>query len=301
MARCINCGRQSVFLKVNDRCLCSSCEKNRREDEIERFREEKRRKKMEQRQKEMEELRKDTERNSGLIRWDEQVSNDQKRMSKINGISTNPTYCSAPGSFEDLNIPAKSGSSICVYRYWFLQVDPIDEATFYSLYCSGNEYNLLPTIRDNGDVILTYEGADVCKLLDKREMVSDWMARSDIIIFRISVCSPDKYGVAVAFYRDEEERLKDKPNKIIKLTNYASEAKQDAIACCYDGQKLVCYEDDDGKRVYVSDFFSSSVIGYLPAKYAEMYLDSGFVGIFFDHSETDEEREREIPFVKIYQ
>lgn len=301
MARCINCGKRSLFLKVNSRSLCPECERIRIAEEAKREKE----RQIEEKRKKQEEARLiEEERLAAEKKLQEEELQKQKwytaegldRDVCISEINKNPEK-----SFHDLMIPDKLGPAICIYRYWLVRVRPVNIELFYAVYCSGVQYSLLPTFSDDGCTFLSYKGFDVCELLDKQNMVSDWVSLGAPMICRISSCHRGKEGVAIAFFRDEEKRLQGTEKAIVRLSAYASESKQEAIAGCVDGQKLVCYEDDETGKVYVSNFFGNCVIGNLPAKYAKLYLEQGFAGIFFDHEEWDESKGKCIPFVKIYQ
>lgn len=290
MARCVNCGRQSIFLRVNAEHLCANCAEAKAAERKEAERKERAEMLIRRTEERRAEERRAEE--AALKKWEWYTDLGLIPITYADIAQKNTKDFFSLGMYH-----MKIGELTCVYRYWRLNVSPINIELFYSIYFAGCQ--LTPTRCEDGRIILSYKGIDVCELLERQRMVTDWLRNDDTMIFQISSCKAGEEGVAVAFYRNEVKRLATKQNVIIKLTAYASSDKQEAIAYLEDGQKLTIV-DDDGDHVYVANYFNGFEIGNLPKKYENMYFDEGFSGIFFDHQEWDEDREKAVPFVKIY-
>lgn len=192
----------------------------------------------------------------------------------------------------------KIGDCIEVYCYTRVPiVDVYREELANMVACES--YNLAPVLTYNGSIALLHDGVVVAHLGDRLQMCKDWMKRGDPIRCEVTGFRTGSEHVVLAFYRNEEARLSAHESFIVKLTSYSSGEKQDTICGTMPMEKLVCEEDceADGK-VNVTDT-AGAPLGRLPKKYADMFFDDGFAGIFFDHYNENDEGKL-IPFVKIY-
>ena len=149
-------------------------------------------------------------------------------------------------------------------------------------------------VNNDGDIMtLTYHGLPfgIVKNQKRADMLKDWIARNDPFLIYLS-----HYGTpntaAMVFYRDDEARLSYRESSIVKLTRYSNEDAQLSISILENREPLDFDEEDEA--VAISD------IGYLPKSAASKYFEEGAAGVFLDHVDYDDEKDKYIPYVKIY-
>ena len=80
----------------------------------------------------------------------------------------------------------------------------------------------------------------------------------------------------------------------------SSEDRQGSFYLLEDGEKLTIQEDDYKDGVFNVLDYCDDPIGDLPVKYARIHEECPFGAIFVDHIDYDEEKEKYIPYVRIY-
>lgn len=196
----------------------------------------------------------------------------------------------------------KIGECIEVYSYIKFPITVLDRTVLQQMY-NTDQWNCTFEI-DEGIVNIVHNGIKFALITNpqKREMISDWLVRGDPIRCELTGTHYGKEHIILAFYRNEEKRLENREKIIIKLISYHSEEKQDGISHLVEGEKLTIKEDEFNfeKVVFEVLDWCQEPIGKLPAKYAKMYLDQPFSGVFFDHAEYDEENDIYIPYIRFY-
>lgn len=175
------------------------------------------------------------------------------------------------------------------YVYSELQiVDPDTERIKELLYdgkyeikafAEGDKIKLL-----SGDICIGYFGDE------KKDMLSDWIERNDPYVMYLS--SSPFPSVRVAFYKDKQQEMQWRAQEVVKLVAYSGNEAQESLSCAFPGEEV--YLDDDGESVLVED------VGRLPKKVADKYIKEGAAGCFIDHIDYDDEKDKYIPYVKIY-
>lgn len=201
-------------------------------------------------------------------------------------------------------VPGIIGNKALIYKYYDIKFAPTNKA--YQIARQMNDKNdmeLNYKIDDSGKIHLEKYNTDMGVVLDRTDMINDWAKRNDLIRFWLSDIENGKNILVVAFYRDEQARLKHCDTNIVKLTNCYSEDSQMEITCLEKGVKLDFddnyiddYTDDDSVHI-VNEGQS---IGKLPKKYADKYLDEGAAAVFLDHVDYNNETDKETPYVIIY-
>lgn len=194
----------------------------------------------------------------------------------------------------------KIEDSVEVYSYIRVPITDVQREMLLKMY-NENNWNISFELDEHDRPQLIHDGNYIARLKDekKESMVRDWLKRDDIIRCEITGTHIASEHIILAFYRNEENRLKNHKNEIVKLTSFSSELKQDGISMLIDGEKLNVVEDDytDGKVIVID--YAEEPIGNLPSKYAKIFLDEGFAGVFFHHSIENNDGKL-IPFVKIF-
>lgn len=192
------------------------------------------------------------------------------------------------------------GTCIQLYTYVKVPIVNVDRDALLKVYEAAS-FAAEPTLLADGSVVLysKTENIVVGQLVTRADMCRDWLKRGDPIRCEFTGFHTGQEHVLLSFYRDEQLRLKDRASVIVKLSACFSQDKQESIEMLEAGEKLNCCEDDDNdEKVNVLDY-SEEAIGRLPKKYADIFMEEGFAGIFFDHTEENDSGKL-IPYVKIY-
>ena len=194
----------------------------------------------------------------------------------------------------DIVIPDRIGSAFRKYYYSDIAFNPFPTAEQLALEMQQTNDWSLEAVKSGGGISLNYHGRPLGVLdnADKAKMVSDWIERGDPFLVFLSHYG-EKNTVGIAFYLDEQSRLRYRESTVSKLTRYAGEDAQFSLSLMSDGEPLDFDEEDDGV-VAISD------IGYLPKSVAARYNQEGAAGVFIDHIDYDDEKDKYIPYVKIY-
>lgn len=198
---------------------------------------------------------------------------------------------------NDVTIPARMGDCILTHSYPEVKIQPAEDAVEIAEEMQASGSWALDAVATVDGVELRYQGRKFADLLERCDMVRDWLERGDpMLIYLANIGASGDY-VFLAFFRDEQKRLAHREQQVVRLTAYASEEHQDAIIAREAGDKLDLKGDDpdDGVEVCYGD-----VLGKLPKAAARRYLDEGCAGVFLDHVDYDDEKDKYIPYVKIY-
>lgn len=198
---------------------------------------------------------------------------------------------------DEVTIPSRLGDCLRVYFYPKAKIQPADGALEMAraMQASGNW--ALDAVATESGVALMYQGQKFADLLERYDMVKDWLARKDPMLIYLGNLGDSGNYVAIAFYRDEQKRLAYREQQVVRLTAYASEDHQDAILAREEGDKLDLEGDDPESGVEVC---YGDTLGKLPKAAAKRYIEEGCAGVFLDHVDYDEEKDKYIPYVKIY-
>lgn len=194
----------------------------------------------------------------------------------------------------DIIIPDRIGSAFRKYYYSDIAFNPFPTAEQLALEMQQTNDWSLEAVKAGGGISLNYHGRPLGVLdnADKAKMMSDWIERGEPFLVFLSHYG-EKNTVGIAFYLDEQSRLNYRESTVSKLTRYAGEDAQFSLSLMSDGEPLDFDEEDDGV-VAISD------IGYLPKSVAARYNQEGAAGVFIDHIDYDDEKDKYIPYVKIY-
>lgn len=187
-----------------------------------------------------------------------------------------------------------------IYSYRKVPISVVDREALMNLH-DLEIYAAKPVLQANGEVhIYSADTSSYIGILSNRaNMVKDWLKRGDPIRCELTGFTEGSEHVFLSFYRDEESRLSSCKSVVVKLTAYSAEDKQDGIGILVPGVKLSCAEDEDlDDKINVLGFCDEP-IGRLPQKYADIYKDNGIAGVFFSHSEEDDNFKL-VPYAKIY-
>lgn len=198
---------------------------------------------------------------------------------------------------NDIMIPSRIGDCIRVHYYPKAKIQPADGALelAQAMQASGNW--ALDAVATESGVALMYQGQKFADLLERYDMVKDWLERKDPMLIYLGNLGDSGNYAAIAFYRDEQKRLAYREQQTVRLTAYASKDHQDAILAREAGDKLDLEGDDleDGVEVCYGD-----TLGKLPKAAAKRYIEEGCAGVFLDRVDYDDEKDKYIPYVKIY-
>lgn len=209
-----------------------------------------------------------------------------------------PYVPSDPKKEVDITIPEwKDGAQ---RQYWYsvkINVTDMETLTKRAL---AKEYLLDVKEISNEIHVFSLEN-DIGILVDRVDMIRDWLERGDPYFFCIEHVYPNEpekpcTGM-LAFYRDKRQGQEKREQVVIALTAYKSDEKQSNITICIAGEELNLQEDFEHEdSVIVSGSWGE--IGKLPQKYAKRYLEEKAYGVFFEKAEPENDF-IEKPFVRI--
>lgn len=211
-----------------------------------------------------------------------------------------PSVSSSPQF--DLAVPDRIGRYYKIYDYSKISFSPSEKARTCALNMrAANDWSLATAI-ESEHINLYFRNEFFGEVLDKKQMVMDWYQKSNkmIKVWLTNIGDSGNY-VRLVFYRDEESYLDGRETTVVKLTNCLNQDAQDSMVGLEDGDKLdfdteYDFEAPEG-TVWVT---SGPAIGRLPKRVAQRYLDEGAKAVFLDHLDYDYEKEKDIPYVKIY-
>ncbi len=195
---------------------------------------------------------------------------------------------------------AKIGSCIELYSYTKVPIENVDRNHIQWM-CENDNWKC--EVKENNGRIEIINNEHYVATLDRKglnQMIFDWIRRGDPIRCELTGAVKGNEHVVLAFYRDEEKRFSHREKIVTKLINYSSEDRQGSFYLLEDGEKLTIQEDDYKDGVFNVLDYCDDPIGDLPVKYARIHEECPFGAIFVDHIDYDEEKEKYIPYVRIY-
>ena len=232
------------------------------------------------------------------------ISNRSKKANDT--VDPTKTYSYVPSASYaprfDVIIPDRIDKYYKIYDYSKIAFSPSEKARTYAANMRAINDWSLNIIVESEHINLYFRNEFFGELLDKKQMVMDWYQKPDKMIktWLVNIGDSGNY-VRLVFYRDEQSYLSERETTVVKLTNCLNQDAQDSMVGLNDGDKLdfdTEYDyDAPDDTVWVT---SGSAIGRLPKRIAQRYLDQGAKAIFLDHLDYDCEKEKDIPYVKIY-
>ena len=214
------------------------------------------------------------------------ITSDPLRTAKRWGITSKTIYKNCP----------------LVYKYPNIPVTQVDRDMLRRMVIA-KEYEMTVVLAEDGSVDLYRGEICIARLVEKVEMCKDWFRKGEPIRCEFASFNEGAEKVALFFYRNEEEALKNYKCDIVRLTSCFSNSKQEVIYFLEKGEKLFI-DTDDNDKPYLRNI-DYAPIGNLAAKYNQAYEDDLIRGIYFDHSEKKESEDfdkddKEIPYVRVY-
>lgn len=201
-----------------------------------------------------------------------------------------------------IDIPKVIDNLVLVYCYINVAFKPCDssESAVQSMK-ADNKYEL-SIVQDETSFCVEYNNTRLGTITDRVDMVRDWLKRNDLIRSWLTNYGESGNTIALAFYRDEQARLSYRETSVVKLTRCYNEEMQDMVRTLQVGEKLDLEESSnwevpDGT---VEVTVLGALVGALPKKAANRYLDEGAAAAFVDHIDYDYEKDKDIPYIKIY-
>lgn len=202
----------------------------------------------------------------------------------------------------DVHVPEKIGDFALVYHYGKIPFIPSNNAQDeIEKMQEQNDWELIANPID-GKIHAFHEDVDIGIINGRQQMILDWLKRKDLLKIWLENFGDDGNYVFLGFYRDEQKYLSHRESTVVKLTRYTNEAAQDALFALQDGTKLEFDENYDYNlpEDTICITYIGSAIGALPKKTAQRYIEEGAAAVFLDHTDYDMDKEKEVPFVKIY-
>lgn len=200
-----------------------------------------------------------------------------------------------------LDIPEQIGDLVRIYHYTKIRFSPCSDTKASAMKMkTSNNWEITPKMEDD-KISLYFYSVKFGDLIDKADIVKDWLNRNDVVKCWLENFGDSGNYIALAFYREEQKRLANHPSTVVRLTRYSNEDAQFAISLLKDGAMLDFEEsrdyEDPEDTVYIT--YGDS-IGALPKTTAKKYLEEGAAAVFLDHVDYDVNKEKDIPYVKIY-
>lgn len=195
----------------------------------------------------------------------------------------------------DVIIPSKKDGAPMAYKYSVSFLLTNEDALVMSM---ANKEYFLTAKEIDGSFHLFSGDTDIGVLLQREEMMRDWIKRDDPYLICVEKISGDSdmCTAFLAFYKDKRKGNDWREQSVVALTSYKSEEKQENIMFLEEGEELSLEDDLDDHVVVYSGGLE---IGKLPAKYARRFLEDGAYAVFFERTEeTDDWKEK--PYVRIY-
>ena len=149
----------------------------------------------------------------------------------------------------------------------------------------------------NGDIHLFLGDDDVGVLVDRVDMLRDWLKRGDPFLLYFENLSKENGCLGrIAFYRDKRKGNEWREQTVVSLVSYKSGEKQEVLESLQEGDEVQIEEEDDDNVSITSD---DQMIGKLPKKYARRCVEEGAHSAFIEKLEYDEVGKMQ-PFIRIY-
>lgn len=166
----------------------------------------------------------------------------------------------------------------------------------------AKEFMLEPVLVGN-EVHVLSGGADVGILLERCDMVKDWLKRGDPYFLCVQSLMDDDTSTCTAllvFYRDRRKGQEHREQTVVSLVGYKSAEVQNNICLLHEGEELKIEEGDEREgqmNVTVDGLF----LGRLPTKIVKRYEEDDVYGVFFEGTEDEETSKGNVdkPLVRI--
>lgn len=215
--------------------------------------------------------------------------------SSCNSNSNKSSSCTTTSVQSKCTIPSRIDNLYLIYSYTNIKFNPSDRADEISS-CMKKENRFELDISQDGDLIhVLFDGSDFGTIVDRTDMIRDWLKKSNTIRCWLKKYSQAENILALAFYRDEHARLSYRESGVYKLTRYSNEDAQFELSYTHDGDKVDLLEDSFDEDVVLVEG-----IGSLPKRAAQRFIENGAEAAFIDHIDYDDEKDKYIPYVKIY-
>lgn len=202
----------------------------------------------------------------------------------------------------DVHVPEMIGDLCLLYHYSGVPFTPTPEAeTEIEKMQAAKSWELTASMVS--DAPHAFHGdVDMGAINGREKMITDWLRKGDLLKVWLQSFGSGGNLVFLGFYRDEQKRLSYRESTVVKLTRYANEDAQNAISGLQDGLKLDFDEDYsyDFPEDTVCVTYGGCALGALPKATARKYLEESAAAVFLDHVDYDMEKDKEIPYVKIY-
>lgn len=229
-------------------------------------------------------------------------------LAKEQSCPVAPPPTSSPADEDDsrdnLTVPKKINGIPLVYKYSGVAVSNFDFAVGMS---AANNHDWKMEIQTDGIICnIIYNGLKLGEVGNKKraDMLFDWVRNGEpFLVYLENINTEQKSAtIFIAFYRDKQKKLANHEQTIVKLTSYSSEKKQFAISLLDPGDELDIdngFSDRTGDE-FTAVFSAGEEIGRLPKKILTRLTDEGAAACFFEKSEYDPEKGKDVPFVRIY-
>lgn len=165
----------------------------------------------------------------------------------------------------------------------------------------AKEFMLEPVLVGD-EVHVLSGGADVGILLERCDMVKDWLKRGDPYFLCVQSLMDDGTPTCTAllvFYRDRRKGQEHREQTVVSLVGYKSDEVQNNICLLHEGEELEIEEDDEEEQMNVT--VDGLFLGRLPAKIVKRYEEDDVYGVFFEGTEDEETSKGNVdkPLVRI--
>lgn len=210
----------------------------------------------------------------------------------------------APQKSLDIVIPSNIDNAKLFYHYEAEKTKNVDYDAVMKM-ASEKDWELEAHLVD-GAVWLTAKGTPVMQLESdfRANMLSDWMKRGDPYKIYIKNINTDTREVLVylAFYRTIEAQMQGRESQVVKLTGISGEERQETIYLLNKDDELDIDSEytDDGDVRYIVTTLSGDSVGRLPKSVQARLANENYEACYVDHVAHDEDRDRYIPYIRIY-
>ena len=204
----------------------------------------------------------------------------------------------------DYSLPSRIGDCLRLYQYFNLRAVPSDNAVSIAKTMQAANKWTFDAREEDGSIVLYFDGQFFGKLLDRVDMVKDWMHCGDPLIIGLKNIKDDDGQIVcivfAVFYRDEQKRMAWRENEVVKLVKTANNEAQEKLECVQNGDLCELRDDYDTNNNDIGVVDVGGEIGQLPKKQAERFCTERCAGAFVDHVDFDDDTEKYIPYIKIY-
>ena len=210
----------------------------------------------------------------------------------------------APKKPLDIVIPSNIDNAKLFYHYDAEKAKNVDYDAVMKM-VSKKDWELEARLVD-GVVWLTAKGAPVMQLESdfRANMLSDWIKRGDPYKIYIKNVNTETKEVLVylAFYRTVESQMQGRESQVVKLTGTSGEERQGTIYLLNKDDELDIDSEytNDGDVRYIVTTLGGDPVGRLPKSVQARLADETYEACYVDHVAYDEDRDRYIPYIRIY-